>query len=250
MSLTRRNLLLGAGALLAWPARGLSFGAASRVDVAELDLGAGSLSRPDAWKRLLYDLVQSTSVEAEPRSVWIKPDDVALFAHPFCVLLVDGGFAIPGDEAIEQLSQFLAYGGFLVIDDTTGGESKAADGAVRALVERLFPTRPLAPLPGDHPVHRAFFLLEGAPGRVDHAAWLEGVTVGNQCPLIYCRNDPSGALDRDESGTYRYPCVPGGEAQRREAVKLGINLMMYALTSDYKNDQSHIRQLMLERRLK
>lgn len=250
MTLRRRDLLMGMAAAALWPVRGFAFGAASRVDIAELDVGPGSLSRPDAWKRLLYDLVQSTSVEAEPRSAWVKPDDVALFAHPFCVLLVDGAFAVPGDAAIEQLSQFLAYGGFLLIDDTSGGESQAADRSVRALVERLFPTRPLAPLAGDHPVHRAFFLLDGAPGRVDHVRWLEGVTVGNQCPVLYSRNDLSGALDRDESGVYRYPCVPGGENQRREAVKLGINLMMYALTSDYKNDQAHIRQLMLERRLK
>jgi hypothetical protein len=45
------------------------------------------------------------------------------------------------------------------------------------------------------------------------------------------------------------PCVPGGESQRREAIKLGINLVLYALTSNYKKDQAHVRQLMKEGRL-
>ena len=43
--------------------------------------------------------------------------------------------------------------------------------------------------------------------------------------------------------------IPGGELQRREALKLGINLVMYALTSNYKHDQAHVRALMEEGRI-
>jgi hypothetical protein len=43
--------------------------------------------------------------------------------------------------------------------------------------------------------------------------------------------------------------VPGGETQRREAIKLGINLVVYALTANYKRDQAHVKQLMKEGRL-
>jgi hypothetical protein len=78
----------------------------------------------------------------------------------------------------------------------------------------------------------------------------EGVMVGNLAPVVYCRNDVSGALERRPDGRHMYPCVPGGEAQRREALKIGINLLMYSLTANYKNDQAHVRQLILERRLK
>jgi hypothetical protein len=241
-------LAAGAGAL--WPRRARAFGDATLVDIAELDLGAGTLSRPNAWKQLLYDMTQSTSVECRPGSVVVAPDDPLLFEHPFAVLVGDGAFAQPSDAAIEQLAQYLAYGGFLFVDDTTGADATGFDAAVRRLCDRLFPTRPLTAIPGDHPVMRSFFLLDTARGRLADHPRMEGVTVGTQCPLMYNRNDISGALDRTDDGRYRNACVPGGESQRREARKVGINLMMYALTADYKNDQAHVKQLMSEHRLK
>lgn len=247
MSWTRRGLLSAAGALAASPAH--AFGEAARVDVAELDLGRGTISRPNAWKRLLYEVIQTTSVECATRDVRHRPDDPELFEHPFTVLLADGPFAAPSGEGLEQLARYLAYGGFLLIDDTTGADRGPMDDAVRGLVARIFPTRPLSPLPSDHSIYRSFFLLDRPLGRLARHRWLEGVTVGNVTPLVYMRNDLSGALDRGDDGRPRHACVPGGERQRREAIKLGINLVLYSLTANYKRDQAHVRQLMREGRL-
>lgn len=249
MSLTRRQVMAAVAAAWALPTRGWAFGETTRVGIAELDLGAGTVSRPTAWKRLLYDMKHTTSVECASASVQVTPESPELFEHPFCVLLGSGSFAPLSDKGVEQLSQFLAYGGFLFIDDTTGSDTSGFDTSVRRLTSRLFPTRPLAPLPGDHSVMRAFFLLRGAAGRINRHAYLEGVTVGNLCPIVYSRNDVSGALVQDATGRYLNACVPGGENQRREALKVGVNAMMYALTANYKNDQAHVNQLMLERRL-
>ena len=57
-------------------------------------------------------------------------------------------------------------------------------------------------------------------------------------------NDLSGALLVDDSGQYRHLPVPDGEYQRRESVKLLINLVLYALTSNYKHDQVHVAELL------
>ena len=245
----RRELLAGGiAAGLTWPAKGAAFGGPSRVDLCELDLGAGTISRPNAWKRLLYEVMQTTSVECEARSVRVAPDDPELFQHPFSIVLGDGGFQQPENAAVEQLERYLQYGGFLLIDDTTGADG-AFDTSVRDLVRRLYPTRPLGPLPPDHSLYRSFFLLRRPVGRVDRFSFLEGVTVGNVTPVIYCRNDLSGALDRGADGRPVASCVPGGESQRREALKLGINLVLYSLTANYKKDQAHVRQLMKEGRL-
>jgi hypothetical protein len=241
--------VLGAlGALAAAP-RALAFGETTHIDIAEIDLGAGTVSRTNAWRRLLYDMTQLTSVECASTSVRVTPEDPALFEHPFAVLLGDGAFADPSEEAVNQIERYLAYGGFLFIDDTTGVDASGFDAAVRRLMSRVFPTRPLAPLPPDHSVNRAFFLLHGCPGRIDTWPFLEGVTAGSLAPVIYCRNDISGALDRTDAGAPRFACVPR-ETQRVEAMKLGVNLLMYSLTADYKSDQAHIKQLMLERRIK
>jgi hypothetical protein len=226
-----------------------AFGDATEVDIAEILLGEGTLSRPNAWKRLLYEVVQTTSVECEPRAVQVSPDDPALFAHPFSVIIGEGAFPRLSDEAVQQLSRYLSYGGFLLFDDTTGSESNPFEARVRELVRRLFPTRPLSPLPADHSLYRSFFLLDRPLGRVATVPWLEGVTVGNLTPLVFMRNDLSGALDRGDDGRARHSVVPGGETQRREAIKLGINLVLYSLTANYKKDQAHVNQLMREGRL-
>ena len=38
--------------------------------------------------------------------------------------------------------------------------------------------------------------------------------------------------------------VPGGEVQREMALRFGINLVMYALTGNYKTDQVHAPALL------
>ena len=60
---------------------------------------------------------------------------------------------------------------------------------------------------------------------------------------MFCHDDLSGALDRGEDGSQR-PCDPGGESQRREAVKLAVNLVLYCVTTDYKKDQAHVNELL------
>ncbi len=247
----RRSFLAGlagmAGSGLVRPAWAL--GSAGRVDVAEIQLGSGTISRPEAWKRLLFETIQTTSVEAEPRVVQLAPDDPQLFEHPFAVLCGDGALPVLSDAARQQLFRYLSYGGFLLVDDASGVLHSDFDTSARRLIGDVFPTRPIETLASDHSVYRSFFLLKEPSGRIQLTHVLEGVSHVSTHPLIYSRNDLSGALDRRPDGSDRLPCTPGGEDQRREAVKLSINLLMYALTSNYKQDQAHVNELMREGRL-
>jgi hypothetical protein len=244
----RRNLLkcLGLGVL---PFPAWSFGKSSKMGVAQLDLGAGTLLRPTAWARLLYEVQLTTSIETAATVVRLDPESPELFSHPFSVLVGDGRLPLLTETAVKKLRDYLTYGGFLFIDDSSGLEGSPFDGSVRSFLQQVFPTHPLVPLPSDHSLYRAFFLIDRPLGRVNTTPWLEGITLGETTRVVYCRNDLSGALARSPDGRNLFPVTPGGENQRREAVKLGINLMMYALTSNYKKDQAHVRQLMLEGRL-
>lgn len=242
--LDRRQLLQALSALGALlPSTAFGLGAASQLDIAELKVDGRSLHRPEAWQRLLFELIQTTSVEANPVIAAVPPQDPALFSHPFAVLV--GAEAIDGlDEvAVEQLRRFVSYGGFLLFDDASGSRDGPFRRSVRDLCRQMFPTRPLAPLPGDHSIYRAFFMLDRPVGRVVVSEVLEGVTLGPVTPVVYCPNDLSGALHRSPDGRNRFPVTPGGEWQRREALKLGVNLVMYSLTSNYKHDQAHVFEL-------
>jgi hypothetical protein len=59
-------------------------------------------------------------------------------------------------------------------------------------------------------------------------------------PVIYCQNNLGGAWERDQTGRWTNACTPGGEAQRRDAFHLGINLILYAMTENYKEDLIHV----------
>jgi hypothetical protein len=72
------------------------------------------------------------------------------------------------------------------------------------------------------------------------APYLEGLTVGTSTPVVYCQNNLGGAWERDQLGKWINPCTPGGEQQRREAFHLGVNLILYAMTENYKEDLIHV----------
>lgn len=247
----RRSFIAGLAGAAVFGAtrRAWALGGAGRVDVAEIQLPSGTISRPEAWKRLLFETIQTTSVDAEPRVVQLAPDDPQLFEHPFAVLCGDGALPALTDAARQQLFRYLSYGGFLLVDDASGVVHSEFDTTARRLIADIFPTRPIETLASDHSVYRSFFLLREPSGRVQLTHVLEGVSHVSTHPLLYSRNDISGALDRHADGSDRLPCTPGGEGQRREAIKLAINLLMYALTSNYKQDQAHVNELMREGRL-
>jgi len=58
--------------------------------------------------------------------------------------------------------------------------------------------------------------------------------------VIVGGNDWTGAWAVDGSGRSLYPVVPGGEPQREIAYRFGVNVVMYALTGNYKSDQVHV----------
>ena len=162
----RRQVLWGALSLGIVSSSAWGFGSSSKVDIAELDVGAGTVVRPNAWRRLLYDVEATTSVEIEPRAVRLAPGDPSLFEHPFAVLCGNRAFAMPSEKGLEQLSRYLSYGGFLLCDDASAGSDSGFYDSVKRLMRALFPTRSLTPIPTDHSIYRSFFLIQRPMGRL------------------------------------------------------------------------------------
>ena len=62
--------------------------------------------------------------------------------------------------------------------------------------------------------------------------------------ILVTSNDLAAAWALDDSNRPVYSTVPGGEAQREQAFRTGINIVMYALTGNYKADQVHVPALL------
>ena len=189
-----------------------------------------------------------TSIDIAAQPVGVRPEDPALFSYP---LLYWGGDKAPphlSDQAAAALRQHLSTGGMLFIDNTGRTEaSQAFDQGVRHELARLFP-QPLQRVAPTHVLYRSFYRLERPVGRRADAHELEGIRVGNNFAVLYGRNDLAGALARQAVGGYALAVVPGGETQREQAFRLAVNLVMYALCLDYKDDHTHVMHLLRTRR--
>jgi hypothetical protein len=109
----------------------------------------------------------------------------------------------------------------------------------------------LIPIPADHVLARSFYLLSEFPGRWNAGTvYVEAKGDGKDdeavSSIILGGNDWAAAWAVGEQGQPLFPVVPGGERQREMAYRFGVNVVMYALTGNYKSDQVHLR-FILER---
>jgi len=172
-----------------------------------------------------------------------------LFTLPF--LYIAGRSALPRFSETEtvHLQRYLENGGFILFDDASGVEDSTFYASAHDLIAGMFPGRRIGPLPADHTVFQSFYLLRDVPRRKVVKPFLYGMDIEDLTPVIFSQNDLGGAWDGDASG-YTYACTPGGEHQREMTFRLGINLVMYALTGNYKKDQVHIPFILKRRQLK
>ena len=244
---SRRQLL--ALPLLFAVRRARAFGDQARLQFAQVRHGGRWDPRPDGLSRLAWEIAKRTSIETTPV---VKPMGLAdpdLFRYPFAVLSSDGGFPAPADNEVAELRRYLSYGGFLLFDDASAQRGGAFEQSARLLVSRVVPGAQLLRIPRAHVLYKSFYLLDGPTGRVAATPDLEGLELGGRIGILYSGNDLVGALARDSLGAWEFEVTPGGESQREKSIRLGVNLAMYALCLDYKEDQVHIPFIMKRRRI-
>ena len=189
---------------------------------------------------LIEELAARTSVDAAANKHEVTLTDRDLFNYPFLYLAGKYEFDPFSQEEVETLRRFLTYGGFLLIDDALGQQGYGFDKSVRREMQRIFPGNDFKRLPSGHAALRSYYLLRQVGGVRIVSPNLEGINVGASTPVIYCQNDLGGAWERDQAGQWTNACTPGGEAQRKDAFHLGINIILYAMTENYKEDLIHV----------
>ncbi len=194
---------------------------------------------PQFAEAMIEELELRTSIDASKERRMITPSDPDLFFCPFLYMAGKYEFDPFSPQEREILRRFLTHGGFLFAEDTMGTKGFGFDRAFRREMKAILSNQELRRLPQDHSVYQSFYLLEAVGGRLRINPYLEGITLDNWTPVIYCQNDLSGAWSRDRFGRWVHECAPGGEAQRLSAFKAGINIIVYSLTSDYKKDVIH-----------
>ena len=149
--------------------------------------------------------------------------------------------------AATALRRYMARGGIVVLD-SGAASAGAGDPAALRRVLRGVPVPPLERIDIHHVLARSFYLLRRYPGRyTGGGVWVtrRDARAGDDVsPLVIGRADWAGAWAIDADGRNTYATVPGGDAQRELADRFGINLVMYALTGNYKGDQLQLRAIL------
>lgn len=245
--LSRRSLLKALLAAPLWPLTARAFGEGARFVPAVAQLGSHWNDRLNGLRRLAWELQRRTSVEVVPDTRPLPLSSEQLFLYPFLYLGGQGALPPLKPDELDVLRRYLTYGGFLLIDANAGASDGAFDQSVRAMLGQVFPRNPLTPLSQEHVIYKSFFMLDSPPGRLLDKPQLEAVNLNKRAAVVYSQNDLAGAWARDEAGNYELEVTPGGEPQRELAYRLGINLCMYALCLDYKDDAVHLPLILRKR---
>jgi hypothetical protein len=206
-------------------------------------------------------LAVRTAVEpGRPMGVNILTDDISFFPVLYWPVLPDAK-PLP-EETLAKIDAYMKQGGLIVFDTqdygrgVSGGTPGLGESALQRIIGKLDVPR-LEPVPESHVLTKAFYLLRNFPGRWDGGQlWVEALenTGADQSrrarvsdgvtSIIVTPNDLAAAWALDEGGRPIYPTVGGGEDQREMAFRTGINIVMHALTGNYKADQVHVPALL------
>ena len=181
-------------------------------------------------------LAQRTSVEpGPPAGIDLARDDLA--AYPFLYWPATAAPNRLSDAALSNLDRYLATGGLLLVDTRDAGRSgERPAAAMLAGVD----VPPLEQVTADHVLGRAFYLVRAFSGRTPNAQlWAEAPSAADArdgVASLFIGNGDWAAAWSGEANI--------GARQRELSLRFGVNLVMVALTGNYKADQVHVPALL------
>lgn len=199
-------------------------------------------------------LTSRTAVEpGEPMGVDPARDELVFFPLIYWPVLANAE-PLP-EPVLAKIDAYMKQGGLIVFDtknDETFAGSLASGTTPLAQLLGKLDLPPLQRVPDDHVLTKAFYLLQSFPGRWDNGdPWVETRPDGGDAAkravksdgvssIIVTSNDLAAAWALDDSERPMFAVVPGGEEQREMSYRVGVNIVMYALTGNYKADQVHV----------
>lgn len=187
-------------------------------------------------------------------------DELAFF--PILYWPVVAGRPIPSAETLRKLEAYMKGGGLVIFDTRDamsarpgGGTTPEGDQLKRMLQTLDIPE--LEPIPRDHVLTKTFYILDGFVGRYDTGTtWVEILPPTSEdgrrparagdsvSPIVITSNDLASAWAVNRRGEGLVPMSGSDPRQREMALRAGVNLVMYALTGNYKADQVHVPALL------
>ena len=237
------------GALLTTAALGTSrpswaFGFAGAFSVRMLDAGGVTVdaARVQASSRWAWELMRRTSAPARLSARRVRADEPKLLSEPFCVWAGARAVRALSKPELQGLRRFFALGGVMVVDDADPRKGTFGKSVRREFV-KILPRAALVKLSPKHVLYKSYYLLDRPAGRHAGPRHVEAIVRGSSAQVLFLKHDLLGALAR-KGGSWALEVLPGSASQREQAIRLAVNLAMYVLCSNYKDDQVHAKSIM------
>jgi hypothetical protein len=186
---------------------------------------------PEADVYLLQELKQSTGLNIDTTWYVAPLDDLnEMQKYPFLFMTTEGRFEFTPLHQ-RNMVEYLKRGGFILADDCvfTAGKKDGFFIDLKTKIEQLF-GKPMVKLPNDHDIYHSFYDLPNGLPHVQgiehggHALFLDGRMAVFLSPSdIHC-----GWLGKERST--RGLSSWFGDDRCQEAVKMGVNIMMYVMS--------------------
>ena len=196
-----------------------------RVALARLQYEGGGdwYANPSSLPNLIRAVAERTTLPIERTEATVRLTDAVLFDFPFLHLTGHGEIRLASTE-VARLREYLLRGGFLHADDNYG-----LDESFRREIARVFPDRPLVEIPTSHPIYHLVYDFPNGPPKIhEHdgkPARGYGIFIGDRLAVYYTFSADLGN-GWEDVGTY-----PDPPALHEQAIRLGVNLVTYAVTS-------------------
>jgi hypothetical protein len=190
----------------------------------------------DGLRALTDMMIERTSVEpGAPIAVDLARDDLS--AYPFLYWPAPTTPRRLSDAALANLDRYLAIGGLLLVDTRDAGGSGGARPAATMLAGVDVP--PLERVTADHVLARAFYLMRSFPGRTASTQlWAESAAAAS------ARDGVAAIFIGDGDWAAAWAGDVGDARHQELALRFGVNMVMVALTGNYKSDQVHVPALL------
>jgi len=123
-----------------------------------------AIDYPEAEYHLTRGLTRLTAIDVADDSVHLEISDDSIFDHPWLFVQQPGHWRMSANE-IDRIREYVARGGFVVIDDFHGQFDWQS---MSVVLEKAFPDWPIRRLPNDHSLMSIFYDLDQStqiPGR-------------------------------------------------------------------------------------
>ncbi len=186
------------------------------------DGGGDWYSNPTALPNLIEFVNDQSTVSIESVEEIVEPSGSQLFQYPYIYATGHGNITFSESEA-KNIRTYLLSGGFLHIDDNYGMEKY-----VRREMKKVFPDIEFIELPYSHPIFSQHFTFEnGLPKIHEHdgkAPQALALIFENRVVCLFTVESDLGDGWEDAS-VHNDP-----EEIRQQALRMGANVLLYALT--------------------